>query len=75
MKTQEELRAEYERLFEAEDYEAAARILDLIDPVSDEEWLRAFSEAPEVDEPVPAFIRERSRSLDAVLARRSRQAG
>jgi hypothetical protein len=75
MKTQEQLRAEYDRLFEAEEYEAAARILDLLDPISDEEWLRIVNDAPEVDEPIPDFIRERSRALEGVFARRSRQAG
>ncbi|MBE0609723.1 MAG: hypothetical protein IH609_10110 [Dehalococcoidia bacterium] len=59
MKTQAELRAEYDRLFEAEDYAAAGKVLDLIEPISDEEWLRVFAEAPQVEEKVPEFIRER----------------
>ena len=75
MKTQDELRAEYDRLFEAEDYEAAGKILDLIEPVGDEEWLDAFARALVVEESIPEFIREASRELDAVLARRGRQAG
>lgn len=75
MKTQEELRAEYDRLFESGDYEAAAKVLDLIEPISDEEWLRVLQSAPETDEPVPEWVRARSRDLDAVLTRRGRQAG
>ncbi len=75
MKTQEELRAEYDRLFEAEDYAAAGKVLDLIEPISDEEWLKILHSAPETDEPVPEFIRERSRVLDAILAKRGRRAG
>ncbi len=75
MKTQAELRLEYERLFEAEDYEAAGKVLDLIEPISDVEWLAVFANAPEVDEPVPEFIRERSQALDALLAKQRRRAG
>ncbi len=75
MKTQEELRAEFDRLFEAEDYEAAGKVLDLIEPISDEEWLQIFADAPETDEPPPEWVRERSRELDAVLAKRGRRAG
>lgn len=75
MKTQDELRREYDRLFEAEDYEAAGKVLDLIEPISDEEWLKILQSAPETDEPVPEWVRARSRQLDAVLIRRSRRAG
>lgn len=75
MKTQEELRAEYDRLFEAEDYEAAGKVLDLIEPISDEEWLKILHSAPETDESVPEWVRARSRQLDAVLTRRGRRAG
>lgn len=75
MKTQAELRAEYDRLFEAEDYEAAGKVLDLIEPISDEEWLKIVHSAPETDEPVPKFVRESSRVLDAILAKRGRRAG
>ena len=75
MKTQEELRREYDCLFEAEDYEAAGKVLDLIEPISDEEWLKILQSAPETDEPVPEFIREGSRVLDAILAKQGRRAG
>ena len=75
MKTQEELRAEFDRLFEAEDYEAAGKVRDLIEPISDEEWLKIFADAPETDELPPEWVRERSRELDAVLAKRGRRAG
>ncbi|PWB46828.1 MAG: hypothetical protein C3F10_04365 [Dehalococcoidia bacterium] len=75
MKTQAELRAEYDRLFEAEDYEAAGKVLDLIEPISDEEWLKIVHLAPETDETVPEFVRESSRVLEAILAKRGRRAG
>lgn len=69
MKTQDELRREYEQLLEAEDFEAAGKILDLIEPISDEAWLKILHDAPLDDEPVPEFIQERSRALDAILAK------
>jgi len=76
MKTQEELWAQYERLKAAELYEEAGKVLDLIDPISDEEWFRIVSEAPEVDETIPQFISERFLALDARLAkRRTRRVG
>ena len=59
MKTQEELRREFDRLKEAEDYEAAGRVLDLIEPISREELRRIFDEAQEVDETLPEHIRQR----------------
>lgn len=74
MKTQEELRAEYDRLFESGDYEAAAKVLDLIEPISDEEWLRVLHDAPLDDEPVSPVDRRRldevHASLDRALGRR-----
>lgn len=75
MKTQEELWAEYERLKEAEDWEAALKLLDLIEPVSDEEWLRAWADAAEVDEPIPQFIRDRIASFEAAQGAGGRRAG
>ncbi len=70
MKTQAELRAEYDRLFEAEDYEAAGKVLDLIEPISDEEWLKILHNAPLDDEPVSAEERCALDELHAALGRR-----
>lgn len=74
MKTQEELRAEFDRLFEAEDYEAAGKVLDLIEPISTEEWLKILHDAPLDDEPVTDPDRRRldevHTSLDRALGRR-----
>lgn len=53
MKTRAELRAEYDHLFEAEDYEASGKVLDLIEPISDEEWLKIVHNAPPEDEELP----------------------
>lgn len=75
MKSQEELHAEFERLMVADKLEEASAVLDQIEPISDEEWLARVHAAPEVDEPVPTFIIERSRVLDAIIARRQRQVG
>jgi hypothetical protein len=50
-------------------------VLDLIEPISDDEWLKIVRMAAETDEPVPEFIRESSRVLDAILARQGRRAG
>ncbi len=71
MKTQAELRAEYDRLFEAEDYEAAGTVLDLIEPISDEEWLKILEEAPPEDEELSPKEVERLRELTAALSRKA----
>jgi len=71
MKTQAELRAEYDRLFEAEDYEAAGKVLDLIEPISDEEWLKILEEAPPEDEELSPKEVERLRELTAALSRKA----
>lgn len=73
MKTQEELWAEYERLKEAEDWEAALKLLDLIEPVSDEEWQRRLREAPLDDEPVSARLRKDLDEFHALLGRHAAQ--
>lgn len=71
MKTQEELRAEFDRLFEAEDYEAAGKVLDLIEPISDDEWLKILEEAPPEDEALSPKEVERLRELTAALSRKA----
>ena len=72
MKTQDELWAEYDRLTAAEDYEAAGRVLDLIEPISDEEWRKKLDEAPMDDEPVSDELRRRFEAFEAALARTTR---
>ena len=72
MDKQEDLWAEYDRLIESEDYEAAGRILDLIPPLSDEEWLKKLRDAPLDDEPVSPRLRKK---LDAIRASLTRTVG
>ena len=69
MKTQDELWAEYERLKEAEDYEAAGKILDLIEPISRGAWLTVLRDAPLDDEPVSPAQRKRLDEAHAALDR------
>ena len=69
MKTQDELRAEYDRLFEAVEYEAAGKILDLIEPISREVWLKILRDAPLDDEPVSPAQRKRLDEAHAALER------
>ena len=72
MKTEQELWAEYDRLMEAEDFEAASKILDIIPPLSDEEWLKKAREVPLDDEPVSPRLRQH---LDAIRANLTGAAG
>ena len=53
------------RIRSADRLEEASAVLDQIEPLSDEPWLAVVHSVPEVDEPVRAFIRERSRAFDA----------
>ena len=69
MKSQEELWAEYERLKQAEDWEAALKLLDLIEPVSDEEWHRRLREAPMDDGPRTPRGREGLEEAHRALAK------
>jgi len=71
MKTQDELWAEYGRLKAAEEWEAALKLLDLIEPVSDEEWRRRLLEAPLDDEPVSPRLRKDLDEFHASLERQS----
>ncbi len=71
MKTQEELRAEFDRLFEAGAYEAAGKVLDLIEPISTEEWLKILDEAPPEDEELSPKELERLREMTAALSRKT----
>ena len=69
MKTQAELWAEYERLKEAEEYEAAGRLLDLIEPISREEFNAILDAAPFDDEPLSPEVRKVLDEAHAALAR------
>jgi hypothetical protein len=75
VRTQEQLWAEYEQLKQEERWEEALKLLDLIEPVSDEEWRRRLDEAPLDDEPVTETDRRRldevHASLDRALGRRA----
>lgn len=71
MKTQEELRAEFLRLFEADLLEDADAVQKLLEPLTDEEWLRQLQEAPLDDEPLTA--KEEQRIAES-LRRRERLA-
>ena len=76
MKTQKELWAEYERLKAEERYEEAGKVLDLIEPISDEAWRRILDEAPPEDELLSQKETERLAELTAALDRTvGRQAG
>lgn len=52
MKTQAELRADFERFMAADMLDEAEAVLDLLEPLSDEEWRRMLDEAPLDDEPL-----------------------
>jgi hypothetical protein len=67
MKTQAELRADFQRFLAADMLDEAEAVLDEIEPASDDEWRRILDEAPLDDEPLSDA--ERS-SLDAAAARR-----
>lgn len=75
MKTQEELLSELDQLKAEERWDEALKLLDLIEPVSEEEWQRRLDAAPLDDEPVTAEDRRRldevHASLDRVLGRRA----
>jgi hypothetical protein len=71
-----DLWAEYEELLEAEDFEAAGRLLDRIPPVSDAEWRRRLDEAPLDDEPVSESLLRRFEEFERVRSRfKSRSVG
>ena len=70
MKTQEQIRAELDRLLEEDRLEEAAELAEQIVPVSAEEFRRRLDEAPLDDEPVTAEQRRRLDALHAALAQR-----
>jgi hypothetical protein len=65
VKTQEELRAEFRRLMEAEMLEEAEAVLDQIEPLNDEEWRKWLDAAPVDDEPLTPREIERLAAYDA----------
>ena len=75
METQEELWARYEQLKVEERWDEALKLLEVIEPVSDEEWLKVWDNAPEVDEQLPDFVRERVASFEAAQRSGGRRAG
>lgn len=72
MKSRTELLAELDELKAAERWEEALQLLDLIEPISDEEWFRKLAEAPLDDEPVSP---EDRRALDEAHAALERSFG
>ena len=68
VKTRDELYDEYQRLVDDDRLEEASAVLDQIEPLSDEEWLAWVHGVEEVDEPVPAFIRERFEDFERTRA-------
>ncbi len=76
MSTQEELRTEHERLLEAGDFDAASRILEQLEPLSDDDWRRLLADAPVDDEPLSDGEARRFDEFEAFLSRQlRRQAG
>lgn len=75
VKTRDELTAELDRLIAADRLEEASEVLDQIEPLSDAEWLAWVQSAEEVDEEIPAFIRERIEEFERFRDARGRRAG
>ena len=67
MKTQEEIRAEIDRLLESDRLEEAEVLIDQIIPVSAEEFRRRLDEAPYDDEPVTPEQQQRLNEVHAML--------
>lgn len=74
-KTQEELRAEFRRLFDADMLDEAEKILEQLEPLSDEQWLKQLHEAPLDDEPLTPRELEAIERAHLRAERRARQAG
>ncbi|MFN8617818.1 MAG: hypothetical protein U0837_12015 [Dehalococcoidia bacterium] len=70
MKSQEEIRAEIDRLLEEDRLEEAELLIDQIIPVSREEFRRRLEAAPYDDEPVTPEQRRRLDELHIALAAR-----
>jgi len=59
VKTQEELRADFQRLMDADMLDEAEAVLEQLEPLSDEEWQAWLDEAPLDDEPLTPSQRAR----------------
>jgi hypothetical protein len=74
VKTQEEIRADIDRLLEEDRVEEAAELVDLLVPISAEEFLRRMEEAPIDDEPTTAEDRAVfDRAWEVIRAMRAHQ--
>ena len=58
MKTQAELRADFQRFLEEDKVEEAEVVLGQLEPLSEEEWQLFLANAPEDDEPITESERE-----------------
>jgi hypothetical protein len=67
------LHAEFDRLVAADEFEAALEVLAKIPPVSDEEWLRKFRDAPLDDEPTSPELLRKFETFEASRARALRR--
>jgi len=70
MRTQEEIRAEFDRLIEEDRLEEAEVLAEQILPVSREEFRRRLEAAPYDDEPVTSEQRRRLDELHLTIAAR-----
>jgi hypothetical protein len=70
MRTQEEIRVEFDQLLEQDRLEEAALLAEQIIPVSREEFRRRLNAAPYDDEPTTPEQRRRLDELHAALAAR-----
>ena len=71
MQTQQELRAEFRRLFEADMCDEAEAILDQMEPVSEEEFQKMLDAAPYDDEPLDDQSRRRFENFERALGLRA----
>jgi hypothetical protein len=69
MKTQDELRADFRRFFDADMLDEAEAVLDLIEPLPFEELKRILDEAPIDDEPLTEKERTRLATAERRLGR------
>ena len=75
VKTQEELRNELQRLFEADLLDEAEALLETLEPLSDEDWDKMLAEAPLDDEPATESERSGFAEIRRLLAAEAGQRG
>ena len=73
MKTQEELRADFQRFMDADMLDEAAAVLHQLEPLSDEAVQRLLAAAPMDDEPVTESERAGFEEIKRHLAEQTRQ--